>query len=279
MRIAWRGFLFLLILLGAESAEIRADNLANPLLHESFRLMYELKFDAARVRIGNCRQADPENPLCVAAEAASYLFEGFYQQGVLTSAFFLDDKRLLGGVAGDPDPQRDAAFLTTNQRARRMAELKLAASPRDAEALLALTLTDGMRADFEALIEKHQIGSLSYIRRAEKEAGVLLQVAPDNGDAYVALGAANYTIGCLPGYKRFVLRFGGIQGDRLAGMQQLQIAATRGLYLQPMAKMLLALAAVREHQPDRARALLADLTREYPDNPLFAHELWLLQER
>ena len=279
MRIAWRGFLFLLILLGTESAEMRADNPANPLLEESFRLMYELKFDAARVRIGICRQVNPENPLCVAAEAASYLFEGFYQQGVLTSAFFLDDKRLLGGVAGDSDPERDAAFLATNQRARRMAELKLAASPRDPDALLVLALTDGMRADFEALIEKHQKGSLSYIRRAEKEAGALLQVEPDNGDAYVALGAANYIIGCLPAYKRFVLWFGDIQGDRLAGMQQLQVAATRGLYLQPLAKMLLALAAVREHQPDRARALLADLTREFPDNPLFAHELWLLQER
>ena len=269
----------MLMLPGTEGAEIRADSPANPSLHESFRLMYELEFDAARGHIGICRQVNPENPLCVAAEAASYLFEGFYQQGVLTSAFFLDDKRLLGGVTGDSDPERDAAFLATNQRARRMAELKLAANPRDADALLVLALTDGMRADFEALIEKHQLGSLSYIRRAEKEAGVLLQVEPDNGDPYVALGAANCIIGCPPAYKRFVLRFGGIQGDRLAGMQQLQIAATRGLYLQPMAKMLLALAAIREHQPDRARALFTDLTHEFPDNPLFVHEIWLLQER
>jgi hypothetical protein len=268
-----------LILLGIESAEGRADNPADPLIHESFLLMYELKFDAARIRIGTCRQVSPENPLCVAAEAASYLFEGFYQEGVLTTAFFLDDKRLLGGVAGNSDPVRDEAFLTTNERARRMAEVKLSAKPRDVDALLVLALTDGMRADFEALIEKHQRGSLTYIRRAEKEAGVLLQVDPDNGDAYVALGAANYIIGCMPTYKRFVLWFGGIRGDRLAGMQQLQVAVTRGLYLQPMAKILLALAAVREHQTDRARVLLADLTREFPDNPLFAQELLLLRER
>jgi hypothetical protein len=274
-----RGCLLLLFtLLGTEGAENRAQTTAVPLVHESFLLMYELKFDAARIRIGTCRQVHPENSLCVAAEAASYLFEGFYREGVLTSAFFLDDRRLLGGVTGDPDPQRDAAFLATNQRARRMAKLKLAASPRDADALLVLALTDGMRADFEALIEKHQRGSLTYIRRAKKEADALLQVDPGNGDAYVALGAANYIIGCLPAYKRFLLWFGGIQGDRLAGMQQLQVAAMRGLYLQPMAKILLALAAVREHQTDRARALLVDLTNQFPDNRLFAHELSLLGE-
>jgi hypothetical protein len=248
-------------------------------LDESFRLMYGLKFDAARDRIGICSKISPENPLCVAAHAASYLFEGFYRQGVLTSAFFLDDNQLLGSVAGDPNPERDARFLEINQRARRMAEHRLATSPRDGDALLALTLTDGMSADFEALIRKHQMKSLSYIRRAEKEANMLLEVDPDNGDAYVAIGAANYIIGCLPAYKRFVLWFGGIHGDRQDGMEQLQVAATRGLYLQPMAKMLLALAAEREHQPDRARALLIDLTRDFPDNPVFAHELSLLLDR
>ena len=33
-------------------------------------------------------------------------------------------------------------------------------------------------------------------------------------DAYVALGTSNYVIGCLPGYKRAFLWFGGIHGDR-----------------------------------------------------------------
>jgi hypothetical protein len=277
--IAGKVFLFFLIVLRADGEEIRAGDPANPSLGESFHLMYELEFDAARARIGICSQASPENPLCVTAQAASYLFEEFYQQGVLTSAFFLDDNRLLGGVAGDSNPERDATFLATNQRARRMAEHRLAASPRDADALLALTLTDGMSADFEALIKKRQMKSLGYIRRAEKEAAELLEVEPDNGDAYVAIGAANYIIGCLPGYKRFVLWFGGIHGDRLDGMRQLEVAVARGLYLQPLAKTLLALAAQREHQPERARVLFTDLTREFPGNPVFAHELSLLQKR
>ena len=252
---------------------------ANPQLDDSFRLMYELRFDAARARLDSCRQADPEDPLCAAAEAASYLFEEFNQRGVLTSEFFLNDERLLGGIESLPDTERTAAFLAANQRARKMAEMRLAKSPQHPGALLTLALTDGMQGNFEALIKKRPLQSLRFIRRAEKEAKALLRVEPDNGDAYVALGAANYIIGCMPAYKRFVLWFGGIQGDRKAGMEQLRIAATRGHYLKPLAKTMLALAAKREHQLDLARSLFADLNSEFPTNPVFAHELSLLKTR
>ena len=47
-----RIFLFVLIAVGANGAEIRAGGPADPLLDESFRLMYELRFDDARARIG-----------------------------------------------------------------------------------------------------------------------------------------------------------------------------------------------------------------------------------
>jgi hypothetical protein len=251
----------------------------NPQLDDSFRLMYELRFDAARDRLSACREADPEDSLCYAAEAASYLFEEFNQKGVLTSAFFLNDERLLGGIEGSPDKEHNAAFLAANQRARKLAETRLAKSPQHPGALLTLALTDGMQGDFEALIMKRQLQSLSYIRRAEKEAKALLAVEPDNGDAYVALGAANYIIGCMPAYKRMVLWFGGIHGDRQLGMEQLQLAATRGHYLKPLAKTMLALAAEREHQFDLARSLFADLNGEFPTNPVFAHELALLASR
>ena len=279
VRFILRFFIFWTMLALAYGACAASGMPTNPQLDESFRLMYELRFDAARIRLGACREADPEDSLCAAAEAASYLFEEFNQKGVLTSAFFLNDERLLGGIEGSPDNERTAAFLAANQRARKMAKTSLAKSPQHPGALLTLALTDGMQGDFEALIKKRQLRSLSFIRRAEKEANALLRVEPDNGDAYVALGAANYIIGCMPAYKRMVLWFGGIRGDRQAGMNQLQMAATRGHYLKPLAKIMLALAAEREHQFDLARSLFTDLNNEFPTNPVFAHELALLKSR
>ena len=57
-----------------------------------------------------------------AREAASYLFEEFYQQGVLSSQFFLDDKRLARGVDGKPNGESRAAFLVASGTAERLAK-------------------------------------------------------------------------------------------------------------------------------------------------------------
>ncbi|HEX9760894.1 MAG TPA: hypothetical protein VGA40_08235 [Candidatus Acidoferrales bacterium] len=53
----------------------------------------------------------------------------------------------------------------------------------------------------------------------------------------------------------------------------MQIAAARGRYLRPFAKILLALVALREKQPELARTQLIELVAEFPQNPLFAKEL------
>jgi len=247
-------------------------------LETAFRRMYELRFDEARSEIFAYRRTHPDDPLGAAAEAASYLFEEFDHQGVLTSAFFLDDERFLGGIQGEPDPRLSTAFLTANESARTMARKRLKSNPDDPDGLFVLTIADGMQGDFEAIIRKRQLAALSLIRSAEKTATRLLAVRADAQDAYVALGAANYIIGCQPAYKRFLLWFGGVRGDRQRGMEQLQLAAEGGHYLRPLAQALLALAAEREGQFDLARRLFTDLSREFPANPVFARELALVEK-
>jgi tetratricopeptide (TPR) repeat protein len=256
-----------------------APPLGEPGIETAFRRMYELRFDEARAEIDAYRKLHPGDSLGAAAEAASYLFEEFNQEGVLTSAFFLDDERFLGGIQGQPDLSLSTAFLAANENARRMALERMKSSPEDPDALFVLTLADGMQGDFEALIGKHQLAALSLIRGAEKKATRLLAVRAETQDAYVALGAANYIIGCLPIYKRVLLWFGAVRGDRQRGMDQLQVAAERGHYLRPFAMALLALAAEREGRFDLALTLFDDLSREFPANTVFASERALAQHR
>jgi hypothetical protein len=263
----------------AVAAGTPGPTLAETQLETAFRRMYELRFDEARSEIAAYRHTHPDDPLGAAAEAASYLFEEFTRAGVLTSAFFLDDERFLGGIQGEPDPRLSTAFLTTNESARTMARQRLKSNPDDPDGLFVLTIADGMQGDFEAIIRKRQLAALSLIRSAEKTATRLLSVRADAQDAYVALGAANYIIGCQPAYKRFLLWFGGVRGDRQRGMDQLQQAAEGGHYLRPLAQALLALAAEREGQFDLALRLFGDLSREFPANPIFARELALAQQR
>lgn len=56
--------------------------------------------------------------------------------------------------------------------------------------------------------------------------------------------------------------FAGIRGDKRLGIKQIEITATSGRYLRPFAKILLALAALREKKPDVARTQLTELVAE-----------------
>jgi hypothetical protein len=244
-----------------------------PGLDAGFRLLYELKPADARSQFAVWQATHPGDPLGSASEAASYLFEECYRQGVLTSEFFLDDRRLLGDVTLEPDRAGRVAFLAAARRAHDLSQLQLTINADDANALFAMTLAVGLEADYAALIEKHQLDGLRMIRSAGSYARKLLQVAPDAADAYLVLGAANYLIASQPLHKRLFLRVTGIRGDKSEGIQQLGIVAARGRYLRPFAKILLALAALREKQTELARAQLTELVAEFPQNSLFVGEL------
>src|SRR5208283_2115564 len=238
-----------------------------------FHLLYELRFKEARNQFETWQRSYPEDPLGYASEAAAFLFEECYRQGVLTSEFFLDNKRFLGKIPLKPDPELRAAFFAADKQAEDLAQLRLKVNPDDTNALFAMTLSLGMQADYASLIDKHQLESLKMIGEADTYAKKLLALAPDAADAYLGLGTANYIIGSLPGLKKFLLGIAGIHGDKKVGIMQLQIAADHGHYLRPFAKILLALAALREKETEVARAQFKELVAEFPENPLFASEL------
>ena len=255
------------------SGQAPIETLHVPELDAGFHLLYELKPGEARKQFEIWHESNPEDPLGSASVAASYLFEECIQQGVLTSKFFLDNKLFLGKIPLHPDPTLRAAFFAADKQAQDLAQQRLRTHPGDANALFAMTLSLGMEADYASLIDKHQLDSLKMVREADKYAQRLLVAAPDAADAYLGLGVANYIIGSLPGIKKFFLGFAGIHGDKRVGLQQLAIAAAGGHYLRPFAKILLALAALREKKPELARTQLKELVAEFPENTLFASEL------
>jgi hypothetical protein len=242
-------------------------------LEQGFVELYHLRFSAGRALFEERLREAGDDPLAAAALGASYLFEEFEQHGVLTSEFFLDDDRLLGGIKGRPDRDRMRLFASAIERSRSIADQRLDHNPLDSEALLAITIGLGMRANASVLIEKDNLKALSLTREGESWGRRLIATAPNQKDGYMAVGAASYIIGCLPFYKRAILRLGGIKGDRELGMTQLGFTARDGFLLRPYAKIMLALACLREKQPARARLLLEELVTEFPASPLFRREL------
>src|SRR5260221_954180 len=172
-----------------------------PELVAGFNLLYQQKFTEARETFSDWRSHNPDEPFGEVALAASHLFEELYRQGVLTSDFFLNEKRFLHGIDGKPDPVRMNNFHKALTDARTLAKQRLKTDPKDAEGLFALTLAAGMESDGDAILEKRQIDGLKRMKEANEYAKQLLAVHPDAADAYVAPAIANYIIGSLnPGY-------------------------------------------------------------------------------
>ena len=243
-----------------------------PELASGFHSLYLQNFTEAREKFTVWESQHPDEPFGEVAVAASYLFEELYRQNVLSSDFFLNEKRFLKGIEGKPDPERMNNFQEAIQQARKLARGRLAKDARDPEGLFALAMSAGMESDAFMILKKEHIEALKRLKEANEHAKLLLAEQPDANDAYVALGAANYIIGSLSGGARFMLWFGGIHGDKKLGMEQLGQTVDKGLYLQPYAKILLALAARREKQNPLAQKLLHELSEEFPESPLYAAE-------
>ncbi len=243
-----------------------------PELSAGFDLLYEQRFPEARKVFTSWESRNPDEPFGEIAIAASYLFEELDRQGVLTSNFFLDEKKFLHGIDGIPDSERMRHFQEALAKARQLAHDRLHGNPKDNEGLFALTLAAGMESDALSILEKKHLEGLKRMKEANKYAQQLLAQRPDAADVYIAPGIANYIVGSLNSGSRFALWFGGIHGNRRLGMAQLAKTAEQGRYLQPFAKIVLALAARRENQIRLAQRLLRELKEQYPNSVLFASE-------
>ena len=248
-------------------------------LDQGFHLLYNLDFTGAEKQFQSWESQHPESPLGPAAEGAGLLFAEFDRMGILEAQFFADDASFKEKNKPSPDPQVQARLDSVLGRSEELARKRLATSPQDADALFAMTMVYGLKADYAALIDKHNLASLRLSREASGWAQKLLVVQPDNSDAYLATGVHNYIIGSLAAPWRWILRLGGYSGDKQKGMEDVERTAQHGRYLAPFGRILLAIAYVRDKETERARQVLVGLNRDFPSNPLFPREIQRLDSQ
>ncbi len=244
-----------------------------PPLDHGFLLLYNLEFDRAHNVFAAWEQSHPGDPMGATCDAAGLLFSEFHRLGVLESQFFENDKKFENRPKLSPDAVVRGRFNAAIERAESIARARLVKNSRDKDALFALTLTSGLQGDYAALIEKRNIASLRYTKESTGWAEQTLAIDPGCYDAHIASGISKYIIGSMAAPVRWLVRLGGISGDKQAGMKELKLTAERGHYLAPFANILLAIAYVREHDKPHARELLANLRDQFPANPLFAREI------
>jgi hypothetical protein len=259
-------------------AVVPAENLpADSALDHGFSDLYNLDFAGAQNIFSTWEAAHPDDPVGPVSEAAGFLFSEFSRLGILEAQFYENDASFAARPKVAADPAVRDRFQAAIAQAERLSHSRFANNAKDRDALFAMTLSSGLQADYAALIENRNLASLHYTKESSDWAAQLLEVCPDCYDVLLATGFSKYIIGSKSAPVRWLLRLGGLQGDRQGGIADLQLTAERGRYLAPFARILLAIAYVRDKDKPRAIQLLTSLRAEFPANPLFAREIAHLQ--
>jgi hypothetical protein len=248
-------------------------------LDHGFHALYDLDFAAGEKTFALWQTQHPRNPLAPASRASGDLFQEFERLGVLKAEIFADDQQFERRNRLAPSLELKARFDQELAVADALADEMLAGNPQSTDALLAKTLVNGLQADYAALIEKRNMASLSYTKEGRRWAEQLLRTDATCYDAYLALGAENYLVSIKPAVVRWIARLGGAQANREQGIRELTLTAENGRFLKPFAKLLLVLAAQRDHDTATVRRLLTELRQEFPNNPLYRDELRKLDSR
>jgi hypothetical protein len=259
----------------------RADEVPRPAagsaLDRGFSGLYNLDFAGAQRDFATWKQLHPDDPVGPVSEAAGFLFSEFNRLGVLEAQFFENDTAFAGRPKLTPDPVLREHFMAAITQAQNLSHQRLAKDSKDRDALFALTLSSGLQADYAALIEKRNLASLHFAKEASASAQELLAVCHDCYDALVATGFSKYITGSMAAPVRWILRMGGLSADKQGGIADLQKTAAHGHYLAPFARILLAIAYVREKDKSQALRLLTGLRQQFPANTLFPREIAHLQ--
>ena len=250
---------------------------AAPTVEETFRRLYDHDFTGSLATADAYVALNSADPMAHAARASACLFSELHRLNLLGKEFMTSDDKIKSAERALPKERARLEFLRSVGEARRLAARVLSSHATDVNALLAMTIVTGLERDYDALIEKRLRASLERAKESQQYALRLNAADPTQYDAYFTFGFSEYLIGSLPFFAKWFMKLEAIEGNKAKGLAHLETAATKGRYLSPFARMMLAMFYMREKRPDDSRRHLRELAREFPGNTAVRAELARLE--
>jgi hypothetical protein len=242
-------------------------------LNDGYHALYNLDFASAHTHFQQWMAAHPEDCLGSASDAAAYIFTEFDRLGVLDIELFADDGRFTSRTRPAIDPVLKQGFNDRITQSEHLADATLQHNPRDANALYCKAVTAGMQADWASLIDRHEYGAYKFSELASKYAKQALAISPTLYDANLAVGIENYMLSLKPAPIRWILGMAGAGTNKAEGVRLLKLTAEQGHYLAPFARLMLAVGELRDGRVKQGKAILIDLSQEFPQNTLYQRQI------
>lgn len=260
--------LFLLVpRLGAEPVKLQ-----DPLSSPGWQAFYNNDYSTAFAYFNEEARSHPNDPAAYNHVAQTVLYEELFRNGALESELVTGNNPFLRRSKVNLSSENRKRFEQAMDQAMSLGLARLDKNEDDAEALYSLSVTYGLRANFEFLVDKAWTEALRNATESRKYSNRLLAVEPGLIDAYLIQGLHDYVVGSLPFYLRMVGFLGGFHGDRERGLQELKSVSSHGILNKYDARILMAIIYRRERRPEDALPLLKELSQTFPHNYLLQLE-------
>jgi len=196
-----------------------------------------------------------------------------FRAGALESELVTGGNPFLRRQKVDASPADQRRFDQAIDHAMELAQARLKRNPRDTQALYALGVSYGLRANYNFLVRKAWRDSLRDATSARRCHSRVTDIDPGCIDARLVQGLHDYIVGSLPFYWRVVGFLIGFRGNKDEGIRLLELVSQKGTVNRIDAQILLCAVYRRERSPQRAVPLLQDLIRRFPRNYLLPMEL------
>ncbi len=234
-----------------------------------FDYFYNMEYGPAIADFEKSLADHPGDPYALNHLLEGVLFQELHREGKLDAALYLSNE-FVHMKKKPPSPEALARIRKLTDEALQIENRQLAANPNDVSALYARSVTRGLLATKQALVDKAWFTALRSGLAAYDDSNQVLKLNPSFSDAKLVVGIYNYVVGSLPWLIRVAAFLATIHGSKSKGLALIRQAVDGGGEASVDARTTLGLFLAREHQYKKALELTEWLSAAYPRNFLFA---------
>ena len=231
-------------------------------------LVYNLDHEEAIRLLRQAVAADPGDSANHRALASAVWLLILFQKGAVTVDHYLGSFTRTSVEMKNPPAELDAEFKRSVAKAIELAEKRVAAAPKDAQAQFDLGTAVGLQASYMASVEGRLMAGFRAARRSYDVQEAVLELDPKRREAGLIVGTYRYLVSTLSLPMRWMAYVAGFGGGKERGLQLIEETAAVAGENRTDAEFALVLLYNRERRYDQAMQVLRNLLQRYPRNRL-----------
>ena len=245
---------------------------ARELRERATELTFNLDHDEAMGLLRQAVATEPNESANHRALASTIWLNILFKRGAVTVDHYLGSFTKASIDIRNPPADLDAEFKREVARAIELAEKRVAAAPRDAQAHYDLGTAVGLQASYVASVEGRIMAGFRAARRSYETSETALEIDPKRKEAGLVVGTYRYLISTLSLPMRLMAYAVGFGGGKDRGLRMIEETVEAGRENRTDAEFALVLLYNRERRYNDALRVLDTLRRRYPRNRLLVLE-------